>query len=70
MTSHSLPHFYSGAPEAVAYAARFLESNSTLHALLQQGGEVLDVIIQDEFSHDVIARLPSPNPHLVVFDST
>lgn len=40
-------------------------------ALLGAGGEVLDVVIQDEFTHDVVARLPSSaGALLVVFDST
>jgi len=32
------------------------------------GGQVLDVVIQDEYTHDVVARLPGGL--LVVFDCT
>ena len=55
----------------IDFARNFLEQHASLHSLLQSGGEVLDVVIQDEYTHDVIAQLPS-SVHLimVVFDST
>ena len=52
-------------------ARRFLRQNRTLHDLLKAGAEVLDVVIQDEYTHDVVARLPSQaGDLLVVFDTT
>ena len=55
----------------IELARNFLEQHATLHSLLQSGGEVLDVVIQDEYTHDVIAQLPvSANLIMVVFDST
>ncbi len=68
MKSSSFPDFCCRVPEVVADAERFLAHTSTLHGLIQRGGEVLNVVIQDEFTHDVIARLPGAS--LVVFDST
>jgi len=52
----------------LATASAFLTKNGLLHDLLQSGGEVLDVVIQDEFTHDVVARLP--DGLIAVFDST
>jgi hypothetical protein len=52
-------------------AERLLRDHPTLHALLGAGAEVLDVVIQDEFTHDVVARVPTPiGALLLVFDST
>lgn len=49
----------------------FLALYPTLHDLIRGGGEVLDVVIQDEFTHDVIAWVPTPmGLRLAVFDST
>ena len=57
------------APWAAAQA--FLAANPTLHDLVVAGGEVLDVVIQDEYTHDVVARLPGGvDGLLVVFDGT
>ncbi|MCA9552861.1 MAG: hypothetical protein KC933_22695 [Myxococcales bacterium] len=66
----SAPWQHPGPREAAA-AQAFLDAHRTLHDLLRAGGEVLDVVIQDEFTHDVVARLPSSaGALLVVFDST
>lgn len=52
-------------------AQLFLRDHGTLHDLIHAGGEVIDVVIQDEYTHDVIARLPaSGGASLVVFDCT
>ena len=57
--------------DARTAAQRFLDANSTLHDLLRAGGEVLSVVEQDEFTHDVVGRIPGPKGELlVVFDST
>lgn len=58
-------------PAELVAADRLLRAHPTLHALLVAGAEVLDVVIQDEFTHDVVARMPtSTGALLLVFDST
>ncbi len=48
-----------------------LSRHSTLHSALQAGAEVIDVVVQDEFTHDVVAYLPGPEPRIItVFDCT
>ncbi len=55
----------------VELAQRFLREHRTLHDLLTAGGEVLNVVVQDEYTHDIVARLPwEAGALLVVFDCT
>ncbi|MEQ9500326.1 MAG: hypothetical protein RIT81_25855 [Deltaproteobacteria bacterium] len=48
-------------------AEDFLARHATLHDLLVAGGEVLEVVVQDEYTHDVVARVANT---IAVFDST
>jgi hypothetical protein len=48
----------------VAVAAKF----QTLEDVVRWSGEVVDVVVQDEYTHDVIVR--GPDHAFVVFDST
>ena len=58
-------------PARRAAATRFLAAHPTLHDLLRGGGDVVDVVVQDEFTHDVVATIPTDlGPMLAVFDST
>lgn len=41
----------------------------TLEELLRWGGDVIDVIVQDEYTHDVVAR-GKASPAFLVFDTT
>ena len=41
---------------------------ATLEDVLRWGGDVIDVIVQDEYTHDVIVR--RANPAFLVFDTT
>jgi hypothetical protein len=43
--------------DVVAWAAR-------------QRGRISDVVVQDEFTHDVVVALPGPPPLWLVFDTT
>ena len=43
----------------------FLRRHRTLHELVLAGGEVLDVVVQDEFTHDVVARISIAKAGLV-----
>ena len=47
----------------LAYATRL----DTLEEVLHRGLELLDVIVQDEYTHDVVCRAPEG---FVVFDTT
>ena len=61
----------STVPGEEAAAQRFLRAHRTLEALLRAGGAVVDIVVQDEFTHDVVARIPNGTDSLlVVFDST
>jgi len=40
----------------------------TLEDVLRWGGDVVDVIVQDEYTHDVVVR--GPTPGFLVFDTT
>ncbi len=42
---------------------------ATLEDVLRWGGDVIDVIVQDEYTHDVVARFPTAAAFLV-FDTT
>ncbi|MBA3394419.1 MAG: hypothetical protein H0T89_17370 [Deltaproteobacteria bacterium] len=42
--------------------------NDTLEDVLRWGGHVLAVIVQDEYTHDVVVRAPSGG--ILVFDTT
>lgn len=58
-------------PARQAAAEAFLTRHGTLHDLLAAGGDVVDVIVQDEYTHDVVATIPTDRgPLLAVFDST
>ncbi|MEO1228825.1 MAG: hypothetical protein AAFZ18_07975 [Myxococcota bacterium] len=49
----------------------FLAENRSLEDLVRSGGDVLEVVVQDEFTHDVIAWVPTrAGVRLAVFDST
>jgi hypothetical protein len=55
------------APEhvaALAHATRLV----TLEDVLRWGGDVIDVVVQDEYTHDVIVR--GRTPGFLVFDTT
>jgi hypothetical protein len=43
--------------DVVAWAAR-------------QKGQISEVVVQDEFTHDVVVALPGPPPRWLVFDTT
>lgn len=43
---------------------------ATLEDVLRWGGDVIDVIVQDEYTHDVVARAPGMPPGFLVFDTT
>lgn len=51
---------------ALSSAARL----GTLADVLRWGGDVIDVIVQDEYTHDVVVRGPVAGPVFLVFDST
>lgn len=52
-------------------AEAFLATHATLHDLLSDGGEVIDVVVQDEYTHDVVARIDTIERRIIaVFDST
>ncbi len=52
-------------------AEDFLAAHATLHDLLRAGGDVLDVVVQDEYTHDVVAAIDTPVGRIIaVFDST
>lgn len=57
---------------APAHAAGLASATrlGTLEDLLRWGGDVIDVIVQDEYTHDVIARAPGSPPGFLVFDTT
>jgi len=42
---------------------------TTLEDVLALGHEIVEVIVQDEYTHDVIARAPATQGYLV-FDTT
>lgn len=45
-----------------------VEKFSTLEDVVRWSSEVVDVVVQDEYTHDVIVR--GPGQAFVVFDST
>ncbi len=51
---------------ALTAAARLV----TLEDVLRWGADVIDVIVQDEYTHDVVARAPKAPPGFLVFDTT
>ncbi len=53
-----------GAAHEVALAARL----DTLEDVVRTGWELVDVIVQDEYTHDVIVR--GPDGGYLVFDTT
>jgi hypothetical protein len=53
-----LEPWFSNNRQDKTIADIFLHAHTTLHDLIKSGGSVVDVVIQDEFTHDVIARLP------------
>ncbi len=53
-----------GAAPVVPLASRL----DTLEDVVRTGWDLLDVIVQDEFTHDVIVR--GPDGAYVVFDTT
>lgn len=55
------------APEVVARLAS-AAGLDTLEDVLRWGGDVLDVIVQDEYTHDVIVAGPAAG--FLVFDTT
>ncbi len=50
---------------ALGHATRFV----TLEDVLRWGGDVLDVVVQDEYTHDVIVT-SGTNVGFLVFDTT
>lgn len=59
-----------GAPSNEV-AHRFLAGHRTLHDVISARADVVKVVIQDEYTHDIVVRLPpSFGSLLVVFDST
>lgn len=50
----------------LAHASRL----ETLEDVLRAGFDVLDVVVQDEFTHDVVTRGRAGVPVFVVFDTT
>lgn len=58
-------------PAAQRAAEDYLARHATLHDLLTDGGEVLEVVVQDEYTHDVVARVDTAVGRIIaVFDST
>ena len=53
------------AAELVARVASAVELD-TLEEVLRWGGDVADVVVQDEYTHDVVLRSPA----FLVFDTT
>ncbi len=45
-----------------------LRRPTTMHALIRTGADVVDVVIQDEFTHDVIIKVS--NDLFAVYEST
>jgi hypothetical protein len=52
--------------DALASASRL----HTLEDVLRWGGDVLDVVVQDEYTHDVVVRAPGTAAGFLVFDTT
>jgi len=50
--------------------ARTVASLRTLADVIGAGFEVLDVVVQDEYSHDVVVRHPAHEDVHLVFDTT
>jgi hypothetical protein len=44
------------------------QHHRTLEQVLREGYEIVDVVVQDEFTHDVIAR--TPRGEWLVYDTT
>ena len=53
-----------GSAPAIALAGKL----DTLEDVLRTGWDLLDVIVQDEYTHDVIVR--GPQAGYIVFDTT
>lgn len=51
---------------ALASATRL----ATLEDVLRWGGDVLAVVVQDEYTHDVVVRGPGGSDGFLVFDTT
>jgi len=49
--------------------AKEVGSLQTLAEVIRAGFEVVDVVIQDEFSHDVVVRRANLGPVHLVFDT-
>jgi hypothetical protein len=43
---------------------------ATLEDVLRWGGDVLEVVVQDEYTHDVVVRAPGGGDGFLVFDTT
>jgi hypothetical protein len=49
---------------------RIVRSFETLSDVIAAGFAVLDVVVQDEFTHDVVVRPPGQSAVWLVLDST
>lgn len=67
-------HVLRSVGTVAAAHATALASASRLHTLedvLRWGGDVIEVVVQDEFTHDVIVRGPRSDASVfLVFDTT
>ncbi len=57
-------------PPAHAAALASATRLATLEDVLRWGGDVIEVIVQDEYTHDVVARAPGAVANFLVFDTT
>ncbi len=62
-------------PELVLEQARvFVATQRTLEdvvrGVLLAGGKLCDVVVQDEYTHDVVVRPTAASKHFLVYDTT
>jgi hypothetical protein len=57
-------------PPARVSALASVTRLATLEDVLRWGGDVLGVVVQDEYTHDVVVRAPGSGDGFLVFDTT
>lgn len=72
MPSHELRAVGFSGTDAAAHVTALASATrlATLEDVLRWGGDVVSVIVQDEYTHDVIVRPPHAATGFLVFDTT